>query len=383
MKNKLRKLIIGSFLAVAFTLYCIVYCVQAYKYAHVPIARIVLRKDQPGHPPEYVTGFSFSPDDRYVAAAEVNPDNLTVWHVPDLSPISTHPLGYVADHNSIAWMSNEKIQVNTGTWFHFWAGEPSNAAHGQKEITEAAPWDFKEYRSVKVSPTGTMVAAGQDDGTLRLWYASTAKYRILSHPPPYKVSHAGYQLIGFNFSPDSSTLIAAYTYESDYKISLDQQTTSYPNDIEPVIIRLYDTKTGVLTRQWNWGAPWVGQIIPSNFGFAESPDSKQLAASCNGRLEIWDLQSGRSLQKIDAAVGPELAFIPGKPLIAIDRSGIDVPDNEIQIWKTNTGRPVQTFHESYYADQIFAVSNDGRYMITESVDKISNATLDLWDLSRL
>jgi len=169
-----------------------------------------------------------------------------------------------------------------------------------------------EIYDLALSPDGSLVAAGTQDGTVRLWNTQSGwALRSLS-------GHSG-AVVGVAFTPDGSTLVSA-------------------------------GRDGEI-RIWNVASNQVQRVIDGGGGpvndAALSADGSVLATvGEDGLVRLFDVASGENIQSI----GPNENV---KLTVALNSDGTLVAAGDganIQVWETHTGAPVQTL-ESYCEDE--------------------------------
>lgn len=130
--------------------------------------------------------------------------------------------------------------------------------------------------------------------------------------------------------------------------------------------KFYKTSNGKIVRTL---AP--GQIMVAAF----SPDGRTLATdSHNGRVNLWDVQTGKVLWSkpaLHTAIGA-LAFSPNANILAISSYS-----NKIEIWDAKTGEPKQTLTGHTENVSSLDFSNDGLKLLSGSFD----GTAILWDIT--
>ncbi|GAA2785134.1 hypothetical protein GCM10010441_07620 [Kitasatospora paracochleata] len=189
--------------------------------------------------------------------------------------------------------------------------------------------------AVAVSPDGTRLATTGTDGTLRIWDTATGT------PTAVLTSHTGSVEV-VAFSPDGAWLATGSNDGS---------------------VRIWDTATGTPT------TTHTGRVA----AVAISPDGAWLATGGDdGSVRIWDTATGTPTTTLTGHTGrvPAVAFSPdGTRLATGDNKG------SVRIWDPATGTPtaVLTGHTGWvYA---VAVSPDGAWLATGS----SDGSVRIWD----
>ncbi len=130
-------------------------------------------------------------------------------------------------------------------------------------------------------------------------------------------------------------------------------------------VSIYDSRTWRRIGQLKWDLRIGGTATHLVF----APDSRRLAAFVRNEVWLWDLSSGRIIQKFAAKVGSAgmIAFAPDGKWLAASGVWPLKPGNmyaAVGIWNSTTGAPVATLtdlDEGNHADGLrFAFSPDGQ-----------------------
>jgi polar amino acid transport system permease protein len=176
-----------------------------------------------------------------------------------------------------------------------------------------------ELYDLVVSPAGPLVAAGAEDGTVRLWDAGNGwAMRSLS-------GHDG-AVIGVAFDADGSTLVSAGRDGT---------------------LRLWDVAAGAEKQVLDTGDEPLTDISLS------AEVSLLAAVNREGSVGVWDLVTGEMIQSLgpNESTGRAVALSPDGRIVAAD-DGVN-----IGIWEVQTGRLVRTL-EGYCDDGTLADQNE-------------------------
>ena len=194
-------------------------------------------------------------------------------------------------------------------------------------------------QSVCVSPDGTQVLSGSDDGTLRLWDIRT-----------------GAELRCFEGSA-KPVCSAAFLRDARRLVSGSGDGT----------VHVWDAETGKELKKL------TGHSGGVFFGVAVLPDGKHiLSASMDKTVRVWDIESGKEVRKFEldqpiysAAVSPD-----GRRALCGDTAG------DVQLWDLDKGCLVRRLQGPPCVVQGVAFSPDGRLGLSAGLIDV----VRLWDL---
>jgi WD40 repeat protein len=194
--------------------------------------------------------------------------------------------------------------------------------------------------------TGTLLASGGGDGSVRLWDWQTGN--LIDEMENY-----GEIITSVAFSPDGEILASA----------------GYDN-----MIRLWDVETGDLIREIDGGQDVMA--------IAFSPDGETLA-SCglSNFVNLWNVESGDEELSLRFSLPLQaIAFYPGGGAFAISPGSLMGDPNpstakDIQVWNIDGDRTTWTFegHSSFVTALSFSL--DGSRLVSGSEDN----TVRVWD----
>jgi WD40 repeat protein/transcriptional regulator with XRE-family HTH domain len=210
------------------------------------------------------------------------------------------------------------------------------------------PADPSTVWAVAFSPSGTLLATGGGDGTVRLWNPATGR-------PVGAPLHASAQAnaYGVAFSP-SGTLLATGGGDGT--------------------VRLWNTAT-----RRPVGAPLHASARYGVYGVAFSPSGKLLATGGgDGTVRLWNPATRRLVATLQIGTGPfgsapGVAFSPDGKLLATGGG-----DGTVRLWNPATRRPVRTLQTgSGPVGGVYGVKFSPSGTLLASAD--GDGTARLWD----
>jgi len=214
-------------------------------------------------------------------------------------------------------------RVNDGQLVGIWAG---HAGH---------------VRSIGFSPDGTTLASGSHDQTIRLWDVPTGQARAILE------GHTG-AVTSIGFSPDGTSLMSG---------SYDQT------------VRVWDVATKVAIRVLHGHTAFVT-------GVAWSPDGTTVAsASHDHTVRVWDAASGQLARVLAAHTNSviSVAFSPDGRILASGGG-----DYTVRLWNARTGQELHVLqgHSGWISGLAF--NTNGYLLASTGADR----TVRVWDVAR-
>ncbi|KAB8333911.1 protein kinase [Scytonema tolypothrichoides VB-61278] len=239
-----------------------------------------------------------------------------------------------------------------------------------------------EVNSLVFNPSGTTLASGSDDKTIKLWNLKRRK-----EIRTFK-GHTGI-IYSVAISSDGQTIVSGsddktiklWNLKTGQEIRTFAGHSSLINSVaissdgQKIASGSYDSTIKV----WNLN---TGQEIRTLTGHTRevlsvtmSPDNQKLAsASADRTIKVWNLNTGKVILNLKGHEGDvnALAIGPDGQLLV---SASD--DKTVKVWNLNTGNEIRTF--GGYAADVSAVgfSPDGEKIATGSDD----GTVKIWNLS--
>jgi WD40 repeat protein len=222
-------------------------------------------------------------------------------------------------------------------------------------------------RSVVFSPDGKLLAAGDDDGTIRLWDPASGK-----EVRAWSAHRGGVEAVAF--SPDSRCL-ASGGHDANVRIweaATGQECHCCGGHLEAVFsvafapdgrsvasgsgdqtYRVWDVRSGRATE------PMPGHSRPVSFvGFTEGSRTL-LSAGQDGMFRTWDVARGLEVRHWSGpALRSAVALLPDGKTVAAGGDG----DHPLTVWDVAQGRLLRQQRSSPFSERGLAYSPDGRLL---------------------
>jgi WD40 repeat protein/uncharacterized caspase-like protein len=294
---------------------------------------------------------AFSPNGTYVlAGGGTFNGTMKLWEaatgrlVRTFGPNLNRPR-IVAGVDSVAFSPDGKWVLSGGLGsekIHLWeteSGQLIRTFQGQEYVS---------HELVAFSPDGTRVLAGCDNGTLRLWDATSGELvRVI------KAHRKGITAVAF--SPDGTRLLSAGESDEGFK--------------------LWDATSGQLLRGFEGHPDPKYPILSTVYSLAFSPDGRRVLSGGNRTVKLWEADSGElirtmkghgTLKVLLAAFSPD-----GTRLFSASQE-----DTSFRLWDAATGQPILPSWTGR-SDGLLSValSPDGSRMVSSAYEK----RFRLWD----
>jgi len=236
--------------------------------------------------------------------------------------------------------------------------------------------------AVCYSPDGTRIATAGQDGTARLWDATTGELRAVLN---------GHQkrLTSVRFSPNGTQL--ATTSRDGTSRLWDVSTGATLAVLEghegpvqsarfsPDGTRLVTTSQDGTARMWDVEAGTALQIVKGHavdeLAACFSPDGKRLATtSGDTTARLWDVSTGDLQGVLDGHRLPlrSVAFSPDGERV------VTTCEQEVRLWECSTGKSLAAVQSNGLANQSSRFSPDGTRLVTGDFSKVR-----IWDASTM
>ena len=271
-------------------------------------------------------------------AVEPTPEQLARWARADFEPLQ---LLACRESSQAGFVSN---LVHTPDGHHFLTGGTNVAmwsiATDVPEHTFLELTDDQTIKSLAVSPDGQWFAAGDSEGTLRIWNISDRKE--LKSKKLYPTG-----IIQTAISPDSQQ-IATISYDDEITIwSADQLQQKNRFKVDTHGLKRIEFMTpellvaaGETTSSWNVSTGKVETILPGgryNFTMARLPDGSRFVTGGEGALQFWNAAD----KKLDATLVGDFATEEFIAFSANEKSLATANGSSVRIWDIASGQLVQ------------------------------------------
>ncbi len=226
-------------------------------------------------------------------------------------------------------------------------------------------------RALAWSLDGSQLAAGSDDGAIRVWDAGTWD------KPRRMVGHKN-QVLSLSWAPDGRRLASGSRDESVgvWDIETGKRLHSYGGDrvVYSVAwspdgrhIAWGDTDSNVNFRDMSEAGEEVTLTGHSGkaYTLAWSPDGSQLASgSADHTVRLWNLASGKTVRsfKVGGSICWNVAWSPDGTLIA------STERPTIRVWEASTGKQLATLEGHSDIVNVAFFSSDGRLLASGAND---------------
>lgn len=313
-----------------------------------------------------VQAVAISPDGSRVASAG---ENIRLWDLKTSKQLREIPgptiaLAFAPDGKSLAAAGGRSIRL-----LDVVSGKEINKFAGRRLV-----------RAVAYSPSGKLLASGDEQGVISLWEVEAGK----------EIKQVDLQSLveslSLAFSPDGKWLACAGAWNQlgTANLVLNLQGRVMVKGRDGYLALMWDTENLKERRRF-------GGLRDNVKAVAFSPDSKTLAGSSrDGRLMLWDIQTGDEKLHIMAHPAPETSgsapaarfgvALAATPALVFTRNGKTLisasPDRTIRLWDTTTAKELGQFQGPDGGFTALAITPDGANLVSASTD----TTLIVWNV---
>lgn len=274
-----------------------------------------------------------------------------------------------------------------------WKRDSGNVLHILKHPVGVTSLDF--------SPNGTQIVTTSYDGTVRVWDWMNNKtllelkghegtiWSVVFSPDGKSIASSGEDKIIRLWDAASGNLIKTFTGHTRniWKVRFSPDGKYLFSSGFDADIKVWDIATGSLLRTMSDHSEAV-------VGLAISPDGKLVASGSDDKtIKLWDFNTGKLIRtmKTDDAHMYAVAFSPdGKRIISGSRDKDNLGEAfqnflgdsdgnkgvSMRLWDVETGKLLQTMSEHYNDVMDVSFSQDGKWIVSASTDKIAR----LWQV---
>ena len=269
---------------------------------------------------------------------ELTPDQLVRWARGEFEPLQllacreSSVSGYVSH---LAHTLDGRHFITAGASVTLWSIETDVPEHMFLELT-----DDQTIESLAVSPDGKWFAAGDSEGTLRVWNIPDRKELNSKH-----LYSTG--IIQIAISPDSQE-IATISYNDEITIwSADQVQQKNRFEVDTNGLKRIEYMTpellvaaGETTSSWDVRTGKLEKTLSPgryNFTMARNPDGTRLLFGAEDALQFWSVTDQKPESRLNGSFATEefIAFSANGELLATANG------SSVRIWHIASGRLVQ------------------------------------------
>ena len=330
---------------------------------------------------------AFSPDGSTVAVA--NAGTVVLWNVASRAVIASLPTGELSW--SLAFSPNGKLLA---------AGEGDGSIRLWNTANATAAGVLTghtaQVRAVAFSPDSATLASASQDGTVRTWNVATMRQKALLLPP----SEANVPFDAVAFTPDGNGLLAGGTdaqiHEWDLATGEDVRHSTYDGTNRVTGIAVVAGVQGMTFSGYGDGDVLVqrGDYEPEDendatAGAAISASRNAIATgSFDGRISVSDSRTLRPLTTLAAGTAVDaLAFAPDGAELAASGNG------QVTVWNSTSwavahALPLATSHgDSLFVNQL-QYSANGAFLAAQLVpatgaanNALAASSIEVWSTS--